>query len=289
MWIIYSLLTGFLIATSACIVKIAMRRNDEYVVGWMRMVFALPFFLVLLLWVKKPQLDYVFYKTVLVIIPFEITAYILALKAVKISPLSSTMPFLAISPALAIVSSSIILQEKLSGIGLAGILLVVIGGYTLNIEAIRIGFLGPIKAILKEKGAKYMIIAASIFSLTSVLGKQAINHSSPVFFAMVYFPIVLLFFTPIIFMRYKKGIFKINSFKKNYYVFLLLGGIFVLISLFHCLAISMTNVAYMIAAKRSSLLFAVIYGAVIFKEKNIRERLFGTSIMILGIILLSIA
>jgi len=28
---------------------------------------------------------------------------------------------------------------------------------------------------------------------------------------------------------------------------------------------------------------------VIFKEKNIRERLFGTSIMILGIILLSIA
>lgn len=289
MWFVYSILTGFLIATSSCIAKLIMRGNDEYVVGWLRLIFAFPLFLILLLLIQIPELDHIFYKTILILIPFEILAYILILRAVKVSPLSSIMPFLAITPALVIITSSIILGERLSTIGIIGILLVVIGGYVLNIEAVRIGILGPVKAILKERGSRYMIAAASIFSLTSVLGKQAISHSSPVFFAAVYFPIITLFLTPIILLRYKKGLFRINSFKKNFYFFLLSGLLFVLANLFHCLAISMTAAAYMIAVKRSSIFFGVIYGALVFKESNIRERLSGASIMFLGIILISLA
>ena len=126
MWFVYSLLAGFLIATSACIVKIAMRENDEYVVGWLRLLFGLPFFLILFLLVQKPELDRTFYATVLILIPFEACAYILALRAVKLSPLSLTMPFLAITPALAIITSSVILHEKLSAIGILGIITVAI-------------------------------------------------------------------------------------------------------------------------------------------------------------------
>ena len=52
------------------------------------------------------------------------------------------------------------------------------------------------------------------------------------------------------------------------------------------LAISMTNVAYMISLKRTSLLFGVLYGALWFKEEKIAERLMGAIIMILGVFLI---
>jgi uncharacterized membrane protein len=64
-------------------------------------------------------------------------------------------------------------------------------------------------------------------------------------------------------------------------------GIIVAVSIFsHMLAISMTNVAYMISLKRTSLLFGVIYGAVLFKEEKIAERLTGAAIMITGVFLI---
>jgi len=287
MWLVYTLITAFLLATSSCIAKIAMRRNDEYIVGWLRLIFACPLLLLLLFWIQIPKLDYIFYQTILILIPFEIFAYILFLKAIKISPLSLTMPFLAITPALVIITSSIILGEELSAIGISGILLVVVGGYVLNIETIHLGILGPIKAILKERGSMYMIAAASIFSLTSVLGKRAIIHSSPMFFAIIYFPIILLFLTPLIFIRHKRGLIRINPSKKDFFILFALGIMFALSCIFHCIAISMTDAAYMIAVKRSSLFFAVIYGAVVFKETNIKERLLGASVMFLGIILIA--
>ena len=289
MWFIYSVLTGFFVATSACVAKILMRQNDEYAVGFLRLLLAFPLFLAMLLWIRIPVPDHIFYKTLVILVPLEITAYILALRAIKVSPLTLTLPFLAVTPALAIITSSIILKERLSAVGIAGILLVVIGGYVLNIETIHMGILGPIKAILKERGSRYMIVAASIFSVTSVLGKQAINHSSAMFFAAIYFPIITVFLSPIIFLRYKKGLIRFNFSKKTLYLFLLLGFIWVLAGVSHCLAISLTDAAYMIAVKRSALFFGVIYGALVFKESNIKERLLGVSIMFLGIVLIVLA
>jgi multidrug transporter EmrE-like cation transporter len=67
----------------------------------------------------------------------------------------------------------------------------------------------------------------------------------------------------------------------------LILGIIVSVAIFsHVLAISMTNVAYMISLKRTSLLFGVIYGALLFKEEKIAERLTGAAIMITGVFLI---
>ena len=67
---------------------------------------------------------------------------------------------------------------------------------------------------------------------------------------------------------------------------LILGALVATTIFSHMLAISMTNVAYMISLKRTSLLFGVLYGAVWFKEEKITERLTGTIIMITGVFLI---
>jgi uncharacterized membrane protein len=50
-------------------------------------------------------------------------------------------------------------------------------------------------------------------------------------------------------------------------------------------AMSLAKVAYVISVKRMSLLIGVFYGYLFFKEKNIRERLFGATLMFIGFLM----
>jgi uncharacterized membrane protein len=52
------------------------------------------------------------------------------------------------------------------------------------------------------------------------------------------------------------------------------------------IAMSMTNVAYMISIKRTSLLFSIFYGHVLFREEKIAEKAIGGAIMFAGFLLI---
>ena len=197
MWIIYSLLTAFFLATSDALTKRVLVSRDEYFVAWARLMFCLPPLILSFLFLEIPSLDRTFWIATFCALPLEILAIILYTKALKISPMSLTIPFLALTPLFLIVISYLVLGEKVSLYGGMGIMLMAVGGYALNLHKVKKDLLEPVKTILREKGSLMMIAVAFIFSLTSTLGKLAIEHSSPVFFGSFYFILVALFFTPI--------------------------------------------------------------------------------------------
>jgi len=55
------------------------------------------------------------------------------------------------------------------------------------------------------------------------------------------------------------------------------------------LALQSAFVAYVIPVKRLSIVFGVIFGHFIFKEKHIKERFIGAAIMLIGIFLIAMA
>jgi len=70
-------------------------------------------------------------------------------------------------------------------------------------------------------------------------------------------------------------------------IWVVLGGLATASSMIaHFHAIKLAPVSYMIAVKRTSLIFSVLYGGLIFKEEHIRQRLLGTSIMLSGVVVL---
>ncbi len=283
MWILLSLLTAFSLATSDALTKKALVSRDEYFVAWIRLLFSLPLLLVSLLFIEIPPLDRTFWLATLSALPLEIAAIILYTKALKVSPISMTVPFLALTPIFLIFTSNIILGERVSVYGGAGILLMAVGSYSLNIHLIRVNVLEPVKAVLREKGCVMMIIVASIFSITASLGKMAIEHSSPIFFGCFYFIIVTLIFTPIALIMNKS---KIEIAKKDIVPLVSIGVTYSMMIIFHMLAMSLSNVAYMISIKRTSLLFSMFYGYYIFKEENIAEKTAGCIIMLAGFLII---
>lgn len=278
-WVLLSLIAAFTLATSDALTKKALASSNEYIVAWLRLIFSLPLLFVIFLFITVPKLDKEFYTAFFLALPLEILSIVLYIKALRVSPLSLTLPFLALTPVFLIFVSYVILGEKVSLWGGIGILFIASGSYTLNISKIKEGIFEPLRAITKEKGSVLMIAVALIYSLTSSLGKMAIEHSSPLFFGVTYFTALTIFFAPI-------ALYKGKEVRGRAALSVLLPGVFYsLMVVSHMVAISLAKVAYVISVKRMSLIIGVLYGYLFFKEKNIRERLFGAMLMFIGFVM----
>ncbi|MBI3353736.1 MAG: EamA family transporter [Nitrospirae bacterium] len=283
MWLYYAFITAFSQATSDAITKKTLQRADEYIVAWLRLLSSVPYLLIALFIIEMPETDSTFWTALITALPLEVTAFILYIRALKESPLSLTIPFLAFTPVFLIFTSFLILGELPDKSGAAGVILITAGAYTLNLHMKKKGLLKPIKAIIKERGSLMMLIVSFIYSITSSLGKLAILHSSPIFFGAVYFIILALAFTPIVMFKSRNNLGQII---KNYKFFGLLGFFHSIMIITHMIAMSLTQVTYMIAVKRTSLLFSAGYGYFLFKEEKMRERLLGSILMIIGVVLI---
>jgi len=283
-WFFLSLLAAFSLATSDAVTKKFFSDNTPYGMGLIRLGYTLPWLLAALFFMPWVIPDVTFWLCMLTGLPLEVLAFICYMKALKVSPLSLTVPFLAFTPGFIILTGWMILNENITAGGLFGILLIIAGAYSLNLSKTQYGILGPMRAIFTEPGSRLMLFVSFIYAFTSTIGKLAIIHSNPYFFGTIYntaLTMIMILFIPVAapaapkkFMIQKPG------------VGVLLGAIVAVTIFSHTLAISMTNVAYMISLKRTSLLFGVIYGALWFREEKIAERLTGAVIMITGVFII---
>lgn len=184
LWLLYALLCAFSFATADAFSKKTLETSGAYLIAWVRWAYAFPFLLLTLPFISIPKLDSTFFEVILILLPLEITTAVLYVKAIKISPLSLTIPFLAATPVFTILTSFLILGELPDRSGTLGIILIGIGAYLLNVHTSMAGILEPLRAIRRERGSVLMLIVAFIYSITSNLGKVAIQHSSPAFFAL---------------------------------------------------------------------------------------------------------
>lgn len=286
LWLPLTLLSAFTQATSDALAKRAFTRHNEYLILWLRIVIALPFLLAPLLFIPIPPIGREFYTATLFALPLEALAALLYIRALKLSPLSLTLPLLAFTPVFLLVVPHLLLGERLSAAGTLGILCVAFGSYLLNLGEFKNGLLAPFRAIGREPGARCMLTVALIFSITSTLGKQAITASSPLFFSAVYYPLLLLLLTPVVLRKAGSDLREIST-NGTFRAALAPGLSDSVMILSHMVAVSLAPVAYMIAVKRSSLLMGVLYGHFLFREPGVRHRLPGAALMLAGVALIA--
>jgi drug/metabolite transporter (DMT)-like permease len=283
-WLILSLCSALLLASGDAAAKALLK---GYAAREMALVYAVFTALCLLPWLALqpwPHLSAPFIGWLIVLVPLELLGMVLYLAAIRDSPLALTVPYLAFTPAFMVLTGYLLLGETLSWQGILGIALIVVGAYSLNAEHWRRdGLLAPLRAIARERGSRLMLIAALVYSLTSVMGKAAMQHVSPLFFGPFYFlvlglaaPLVLCFDRPA----------RLRALWRRPAVHLLIGLLASGMVLTHFLALSQVEAAYMIAVKRSSLLFGILYGALLFNEARLREHLLAGALMVLGVVLL---
>ncbi len=287
-WFSLTLLSAFTLASADALSKkyLAHYRPGELVLVRFGVSGAL--LLPLLLAQPWPAPAAAFWGWIAVLMPLEIGAMWLYMRAIRESPLALTLPYLAFTPVFNILTGYLFLGEQVSRQGFAGILLVVCGAWLLNVKPARNGarfnVLAPFIAIASERGARLMLVTAAIYSLTSVISKVALLYVTPVFFGPFYF-VVLGTCTALVFASRNVGSWQ--AIGRHPWAHLAIGGCMAVMVVTHFYAIAQIEVAYMVAAKRTSLLFGILYGAWLFREPGLRRNLLAGGLMIAGVALIA--
>jgi drug/metabolite transporter (DMT)-like permease len=228
--------------------------------------------------------------------PLEISAMLLYMAAIRDHPLSLTLPYLAFTPVFVLGIAHLLLGEQVSMLGALGVVLVVIGAWMLNVQHARRddwrSWIRPLSAILWDSGSRMMLAVAVIFALTSTLGKLVLQYIPPQQFGAFYC-LTLGLLMPLVFAlpRFRggtpqdpgpawRGIARLFRRPRAVLAVAALNAVMIYT---HFIALQQVEVAYMIAVKRTSLLFGILYGALLFHEVGLRTRLPAGALMLAGV------
>jgi len=282
-WFFLGLSSGLFFALSGVVSKRALKDTNPYLVAFAHAAFALPFLLVSLFWLKLVPLNVIFWQVTLVSAVLNVVALILMMHALKVGELSLTLPFLSFTPLFLIFTSSVILGEFPSTFGMLGILVIVAGAYVIGLSEEK-GIGGPIRALAKNKGAQLMLAVAFIYAVSSNFDKIAVLNSSPVTYTIIANLIIASALIPFIYLRSPQ---KLGAIPSKLKPLLLIGFLTALMLLAQMAAFNLGLVSYVISLKRTSALWSVALGFLIFKERHIKTRLLGALIMVVGVLLIS--
>lgn len=289
-WFFISIICAFSLASSDAFAKKHLVNYSAWALLLIR--FSVPgVLLVPVLFVYPlPDAPLVFWAWLALLLPLELIAMSLYMKAIRDADLYQTLPYLAFTPVFNIVTGWLVLGEQVSLMGGLGILLVVFSAYYLNIEHAntnkRYALIEPLKAIVYQQGSRRMLIAALIYSITSVVGKLAMSYVEPISFGALYFVLLGMLTLLIVAFREPKDLMVLRQNVKWHFI---VGGLMAVMVITHFLALSMVETAYMIAVKRVSLLFGILYGAYLFHEKRLLRNISASGLMVLGVSLILLA
>ena len=285
-WFLLALGSAYFMATEGVLSKVLMQKNDRWTAGWLQCALS-AVFLALLLWDGAPiAFNRELALLMIILMPLETLAYWLFLTAIQIAPMSLTFPFLSFTPVFTILTARLFLGETVSLQGAGGIVMVSVGAYILQANLIRESIFAPIRAVFTNPGSRAMLAVAFLYSITSTLGKKGVLLMGPRHFAMVYVGLFAVVVTIFQVARMMSGRSKIHI-KGKYGLLAVASGLAMAVMMItHCMAIEIAPVPYMMSVKRTSMIFAILYGWIFFKEELIGYRLIGALVMMTGVFLI---
>jgi uncharacterized membrane protein len=286
-WLFLSLASGISVAAKNIITRKLVFQTDRWVILYSKYLFVSLFALLLISFTGIPEIKPAFYYSIAIASILDVIAAWCFLNAIASGQLTKTFPLVAFTPIFATGTSFFILGEIPSVLGLAGILLIVCGAYLLRAESIKAGILEPIKLLLKEKGQRHMLMAAFLFSFLALFFKKAILNLSP-FFAFGVTQLLSVLFLTVFFLKKKTLGALLRETADNFKLLFIASIVGLLAGLTLFAAFQLGLAAYVVSVKRISILFTIVLGYIFFREDHIIRSLLIGSIMVLGILLISL-
>ena len=193
-----------------------------------------------------------------------------------------------------------------------GVTLVVIGALVVNRQLFSQGLLEPVRAIIRERGSRYMLMVAYLLTITNILDKWFVttggatvpfdvNVSRSLTLALGKAVMLATFFSGMTVVR--MGNWKAHKAKtiglwevvtgfcwtdvlRKVPVWMLLAGVLEsVVLLLQLTAMQFTVAALVISIKRSGMVLAVALGWLVFKERGITDRVIASLVMITGVLI----
>jgi len=280
MWLALALICSLFNALQGAYGKRILERINPYVLTWAMFLYDLPVIGALLALDGIPAIRSGFWPALAVTLPINLLAVTLYFKAIKLSPLSLTIPLLSFTPIFLVLSAFVALGERPGPLGLVGIVLIVAGAYCLGLKGRLRNILDPLRYLGRERGSQMMMAVAFLWGVTAAADKAALMNSSPVFFVFTFHLLYALLYIPIV--RWRAGPETVQIFRRApaLFLFALLGAIMIIAQM---TAARLILVSYVIAIKRAGMVFSILLGYLFFEERHLGWRLAAAAVMVAGV------
>jgi drug/metabolite transporter (DMT)-like permease len=290
-WFLLSFISALFSAVSAVSEKKALFSltplNFSFLVSAATLIFTIPFFFnVDYSIIGSTEMLLLFIKTIL-----GAAAFLCVMTAIKNLEISQALPLLAVTPGLVAISGALFINDYLTLYDWTGILLMLIGAYIIEMHRGEMKLLHPFKALFNFSKYSYVFYALILFTISSLLDRVLLKdyllppYTFMAFQQLFYF----LIFLAIILYRNKTLVNEFKGLNKKLINLLILISIFTVIYRYTQIeATKLAPVALVLSVKRLSILFAVIFGGKLFKEKNLALRITAVIMILAGTTLLMI-
>lgn len=250
------------------------------------LLFYLSFFfsLIFLIWILINSSfvfskDYILYGSITVILNF--LANYFYIKAIDLSDISSSVPYLAFTSLFTALTSFLVLGENLNSSQLAGIFIVVIASFYINYKK------GDhlINSFKENKGGLLMILVSLLWAISAPFDKLAVSHSNVISHSFLQSVFICLL-NLLLVLKFSK-----SKFISDFFVapkILISGSIIAASALgLQFYAYTLMQVSIFESLKRAiAIITAFIISAFYFKEKISSIKIIATIVLIIGAFLI---
>jgi drug/metabolite transporter (DMT)-like permease len=175
------------------------------------------------------------------------------------------------------------LGERLSALGLAGIFVVALGAYLLQMQEFSwVGLTFPLRNI-RLPGVLLALSAGVFYSVGAIVDKQGVTVVD-VFLYTYYLDVVLFLFLLANVLLTTSRVHFLEEVRRHWARGMLAGGVLFASFLLYRIGLQMSKVSYATSARQASAIVGVVGGILLFRERFGRIRLFGAALIALGVI-----
>jgi drug/metabolite transporter (DMT)-like permease len=309
LWVLLALAAAVTTTARDVAVKSAMRPGDEPAVAFLLFAAAALLLLPLAVFTGAVRVTPPFWPALVVSGSINAAAGFMIARAFHRSDISLVAPLQSTTPLFMIPIGWMLLDERPDLTGIGGITAIVAGAYLLGLaEARRSGpgavpadpadplpggsagprprLLAPLAALATDPGARIMIAVAALYAVSGAVDKLGVRGSTPLLWAGS----LCAFAAAALALLNLRHFRRLGSVARRAGGRLVGGGVLMAMGLAaQMMALTLAPAAYVIATKRTSILFTVAAGGLLFRERGWPRRLAGAAVMLAGFLLLALA
>ncbi len=287
MWLVFSLIAALSETAKDTFAKLSVIETDEYTSAMCLHVTTLLISLILLFVYGIPQIGKNFWLGTIAFLFITPTWTLLYMKALKLSPLSITLPMMAFNPIFTALLAFVFQGSIPDASGWLGVILISLGIYFVNSKSMHLNAaIGNLQAIFNDKGAMAMLGVAFLWSLGAHFSKMRVDGSSALFSTFTGGLIGVMTTYVLAFINRKR--ISIRVVVENYKNLLPMSGFYYIATITSSIALVNGSAAYVFSVKRSSIVFSSLVGKFFFGEHFTRWKYIGLFLIGMGIVAISI-
>lgn len=216
------------------------------------------------------------------------TLYFISLgRAYELGDLSVVYPLARSSPLFLTVLAMVFLHEQISPWGFAGIILIVLGVYTIHLRGLSPAeLLTPLKS-LGGRASQFALLTALWTTAYSLSDKLGVTTVEPLVYAFWLEPFILVFMTPVVLWR--RGLGSVTREWKDRKVSATVAGFLARFGyLLVLVAMSLAQVSYILALRQLSVVIGAAAGVLLLEEEYGKVRILSSLIIFAGVYVLGV-